>query len=90
MHPLNVNEHRIWSAPPSAVLINLHYPTPLGKILLQGCDLTVIYKMTQAKSTLERTQYQEDTQWMLASSSLSSGSILNCYYPHLITSSSLL
>lgn len=70
--------------------LTLHYLTPLGKILLQGCDLTIIYKMTQAKSTLERTQYQEDTQRMLASSSLSSGSILNCYHPHLITSSSLL
>jgi len=81
---MNTEYGQLHPAPSS---LTLHYPTPLGKILLQGCDLTVIYKMTQAKSTLGRTQYQEDTQRMLASSSLSSGSILNCYYPHLITSS---
>lgn len=68
----------------------LHYHTPLGKTLLQGCDLTIIYKMTQAKSTLERTQYQEDTQQMLASSDLGSCPLLNCYHSHLITSSGLL
>lgn len=49
---MNTEYGQLHPAPSS---LTLHYLTPLGKILLQGCDLTIIYKMTQAKSTLEDT-----------------------------------